>query len=186
MARKIAAHAKSELVECNGVAMLSTTVENVHLAFQAAKNLNAALKNFIKREGASGAHVVSFAKDFRSVASSGKDQLVQRFIERHFPAKEFLFLGVARYAFPELVESSVGRIVDTYAEEFNATYEKTEGGISVTHAAVFRKIAREVLSNIRADIKAAGFGPNPFLENTLLSSVFEIDVLAEVLKAIQD
>lgn len=165
--------------------MLPTTFSNVHDAFQGAKNLNAALKNFIKREGNNGGQVVSFAKDFRGVVSSGRAPAVQLFIEKNYPAKEFLFLGVARYAFPELVESSVGRIIEKYADDFNTTYERGEAGISVKNAAAFKKIAKDVLSIIREDIKAAGFGSNPFLENALLASVFEVEVLAEVMKVLQ-
>ena len=165
--------------------MLPTTVTQVQDAFQAAKNLNAALKSFIKREGGNGSQVVSFAKDFRAAVSTGKAPAVAFFIEKNYQNKQVYFLGVARYAFSDLVETSVGRIIEKHAESFNATYERGEEGVTVTDAAQFKKIATEVLSMIRGDIKAAGLAENPFLENALLASVFEVEVLAEVMKVIE-
>jgi hypothetical protein len=165
--------------------MLPTTVPQVQDAFQAAKNLNAALKNFIKREGGNGAQVVSFAKDFRAAVSTGRAPAVTFFIEKNYPAKQVFFLGVARYAVPELVETSVGRIIEKHAEAFNTTYQRGENGITVTDAAQFKKIVRDVLAMIKEDIKAAGLTENPFLENALLASVFEVEVLAEVMKVVE-
>jgi hypothetical protein len=162
--------------------MLPTTVSDVQETFGNAKNLNAALKNFMKRESRSGEQVVSFAKDFRSAVTTGKAPTINAFIEKNYPRKEVYFLGVARYAFPELVESCVGRIIDTYAESFNQTYERQEQGISIKDAKSFASIVREVHKMVKGDIQAAELPVNGFLENALLSSVFEIDVLTEVMK----
>jgi len=162
--------------------MLPTTVQDVQAAFGSAKNLNAALKNFLKRESRSGDQVVSFAKDFRAAVGTGRQVAVSAFIEKNYPRKEVFFLGVARYAFPELVESCVGRIIDRYAEAFNQTYERTEQGITIKDAKTFGSIVREVHQLVKGDIQAAELPVNGFLENALLSSVFEIDVLTEVMK----
>lgn len=162
--------------------MLPTTVSDVQETFGSAKNLNAALKNFIKRESRSGDQVVSFAKDFRSAVTTGKAATINAFIEKNYPRKEVYFLGVARYAFPELVESCVGRIIDQHAESFNQTYERLEQGITIKDAKSFASIVREVHQMVKGDIQAAELPVNGFLENSLLSSVFEIDVLTEVMK----
>lgn len=161
--------------------MLPTTVSDVQDAFANAKNLNAALKNFLKRESRSGEQVASFAKDFRAAVSTGRTTAINGFIEKNFPRKEVYFLGVARYAFPELVESCVGRIIDQHAEAFNKTYERLEQGISIKDAKTFGSIVREVRQMVKRDLQAAELPVNGFLENALLSSVFEIDVLTEVM-----
>ncbi len=162
--------------------MLPTTGSDVQEAFGRAKNLNAALKNFIKRESRSGDQVVTFAKEFRAAVGTGREIAVSAFIEKNYPKKEVYFLGVARYAFPELVESCVGRIIDKYAEAFNQTYERQEQGIAVKDAKTFCAIVREVHQMVKADIQAAELPVNGFLENALLSSVFEIDVLTEAMR----
>jgi len=162
--------------------MLPTTASDAQETFSRAKNLNAALKNFIKRESRSGDQVVSFAKDFRAAVGTGRSVAVNAFIDRNYPQKEVFFLGVARYAFPELVESCVGRIIDRHAEAFNQTYERGEQGITIKDAKTFNSIVREVHQLVKADIQAAELPVNGFLENALLSSVFEIDVLTEVMK----
>jgi hypothetical protein len=161
--------------------MLPTTVSDVQEAFGSAKNLNAALKNFLKRESRSGEQVASFAKDFRAAVSTGRAAAINAFIEKNYPRKEVYFLGVARYAFPELVESCVGRIIDQHAEAFNKTYERLEQGISIKDAKKFASIVREVHEIVKGDLQIAELPVNGFLENALLSSVFEIDVLTEVM-----
>lgn len=164
--------------------MLPTTSTELSQAFSAAKNLNAALKNFLKREGNNGAQVVAFAKDFRNAVSGGKSVAIQFFIEKNYPTKEMYFMGVARYAFPEVIESTVGEIIERYADEFNATYIRDEQGISIKDAKAFGRIVAEVKAMIEAQLRAAEVPTNNFMQNSLLASVFEIDVLAEVMKVL--
>lgn len=166
--------------------MLSSSVQEVQEAFAAAKNLNAALKNLLKKESANSPQVVSFAKDFRAAAGSGKSAPRDLFIERNYPSKEFFFIGAARYAFPDLIESTVGAILNKYAEEFNATYERTDNGIKVSDVAGFARIAKDVQQIIERDIKAAELPLNNFMRNSVLSTVFEADVLAEVMKVLSN
>jgi ribosomal protein S17E len=164
--------------------MLQSTVDEVKEAFAAAKNLNAALKNLLKKEGSSSPQIVGFAKDFRNAASSGKSGPRDFFIEKHYPAKELFFMGAVRYAFPELVDATVGAIVEKFADQFNATYERNDDGIKVTNSAGFKKIAKEVHGIITSDLKAAELPTNNFMHNALLATVFEVDVFAEVMKVL--
>lgn len=165
--------------------MLPTTVQEIQESFAAAKNLNAALKNLLKKESSATPAVANFAKDFRAAVSSGKSASRDLFIERNFETKQFFFLGAARYAFPELVESTVGAIVAKYADEFNATYQRQDDGVKVTDAARFKEIVNAVRATIRNDVKAAGLPVNNFMESALLATVFEFDVLNEVMKVIE-
>lgn len=164
--------------------MLNPTVEEAKESFAAAKNLNAALKNLLKRESSGAPSVASFAKDFRAAVSSGKDAQRDLFIERNFETRRFFFIGAVRYAFPELVESTVATIVSKYADEFNATYERVEGEVTVTNAKRFQEIVGEVVAIISQDLKAADLPGNSFMKSALLATVFEIDVLNEVMKAV--
>jgi hypothetical protein len=165
--------------------MFQSTVDEVKEAFAAAKNLNAALKNLLKKEGSGTPQVVGFAKEFRNAVSSGKSGPRDFFIEKNYPAKELFFMGAVRYAFPEIVESTVGSIVEKFADQFNATYERHDDGIKVTDTAGFKKIAKEVHGIIASDLKAAELPTNNFMQNALLATVFEVDVFAEVIKVLE-
>lgn len=164
--------------------MLPTTSTELSEAFSAANNLNAALKNFLKREGNNGAQVVAFAKDFRNAVSGGRSAAIQFFIEKNYPGKEMYFMGVARYAFPEVIESTVSEIIEKYAEDFNATYVREEQGITVKDSKAFGRIVSEVKAVIESRLRAAEVPTNNFMQNSLLASVFEVDVLAEVMKVL--
>jgi hypothetical protein len=164
--------------------MVKPTVEEAQESFAAAKNLNAALKNLLKRESSATPAVASFAKDFRVAVGSGKSGPRDLFIERNFEGKQFFFMGAVRYAFPELIESTVGAIVNRFADEFNATYERQDGSVTVTDAKRFKEIVNEVLAIVNKDLKAAELPVNAFMQVALLATVFEFDVLNEVMKVV--
>jgi len=164
--------------------MLTPTIEEAKESFASAKNLNAALKNLLKRESSGAPAVASFAKEFRAAVSSGKGATRDLFIERNFENKQFFFLGAVRYAFPELVESTVGSIVTKYADEFNATYERSDGAVKVTNAKRFKEIVGEVGEAIKKDLKANDLPVNSFMQSALLAAVFELDVLNDVMQVV--
>ena len=164
--------------------MLDTNVEEVTVALTGAKNLNAALKSFLKREGAQTPQVASFAKEFRGVVSHGRPEPIRLFIEQHYDRRPMYFLGVARYAYPEVIEGVVGKIIEQHAETFNKTYERAEQGIKVTDAKGFGSIVKNVAQMIDEGLKAAGAPTSNFMRNAVMASVFEPDVLIEVLKVV--
>jgi hypothetical protein len=165
--------------------MLETTVDEVTTALTGAKNLNAALKSFLKREGTQTPQVASFAKEFRGVVSSGRPEPVRMFIEQNYEKRPMYFLGLARYAYPELIETVVGKIIEQHAETFNATYERAEQGITVTDAKGFGSIVKSVAQMIDDGLKSESLPASNFMRNAVMASVFEPDVLTEVLKVVK-
>ena len=164
--------------------MLPTTIDEVEVSFSKARNLNAALKSFLKREGTSNPQAAAFAKDFRAATSTGKQAALRAFLERHYPKREIFFVGIARYAHPELIESTVGRIVDNHADTFNATYERGDSGITIKDAGTFKKIVKSVDKTIEESLTGSELPVTNFMKNALLASVFEPEVLSEVLKVL--
>jgi hypothetical protein len=82
------------------------------------------------------------------------------------------------------VDGCVGAIVEQYADDFNSTYERGEGGIKVTNPTRFQEIVKEVQEIIKRDVKAAKLPDNKFMRSALLATVFEFDVLQEVMKVL--
>ncbi len=164
--------------------MLKTTVEEIVQGFSGAKNLNAALKNFLKREAQADPSIERFAKDFRAAASAVRPAAaalaIQAFIKKNHPAKELYFAAVARYAYPELFEATIGSIHQEYAEEFNRTYQTTEQGINVVDRAKFQSIIKQVRARVEAALTGAGLPCNNFLTNSFFLGIFEANVLKEV------
>jgi hypothetical protein len=165
--------------------MLETNVEEINGALGAAKNLNSALKKFLRVEGTSSPQVNAFAKEMRGAVARGRPEVVRTFIEKNFPKREMYFLGVARYAHAEFFESTIGDIFNAYADDFNATYEKGDSGVTVKDEASFTRIVNSVLELIETKLAGASLPSSNFLRNALLISVFEPDVLVEVLKVVK-
>ncbi len=164
--------------------MFPTTIDEVEGAFASAKNLNAALKSFLKREGKGGPQIASFAKDFRNAVGTGRPAAVKFFIEQNYSKREVLFVGLIRYVFPETVESIVTKIFDTYADEFNTTYSKSENGVTLTNPARFKEISNSVVGLVEEGLRSAELPVSNFMKNSILVCVFESDVLQEVFKQI--
>lgn len=163
--------------------MLKTSIDEVESAFRSAKNLNAALKTFLKREGTQGGPTIeTFAKGFRNAASAGKPEPIRRFIEANYPKRELHFMAVVRYAHPDVVESIIQKIFEKHAETFNSTYEKTEDSINVTDRKKFDSIITDVFSMIESELKTNEIEATNFMRNAILASIFDTEVLPEVMK----
>lgn len=161
--------------------MSHATVDEVVGVFSGAKNLNAALKSFLKREVQGNATVERFAKDFRAAASSGRAPVLSAFIQRHYPAHEVFLSAVVRYAYPELFDSTISAIYAAHAEEFNKTYSQDGESIKVSDRAKFAAIVQQVDGLIEAAVKGQGMTPNSFWRRAFLMGIFEPAVLKEIL-----
>lgn len=154
---------------------------DVEAVLSSADNLNAALKTLLKREGKPGSSVESFVKTLRSIVARNRDGELLKYIEENYSVREVHFALLASYAFPAVRESVVGEVVEKHADEFNATYERTEGGISVVNHEKFQAIVKEVVVMVKAGLQRAGIPANDFSVYALLISIFEPDVLGEAL-----
>lgn len=149
----------------------------------AAKNLNAALKNLIKREGDSNPEVVSFAKDLRARISGSHTSNIESFVEKSLERKrQGFFLGLARYAFADVIDPVVEDVIDRFADTFNTTYERTDTGVVVKLPEQFKEIVDEVARITDEALKAAEIPANSYSRTTMFATVFEADVLEEVQK----
>jgi hypothetical protein len=95
------------------------------------------------------------------------------------------FLGLARYAYGDLVETIVGKIIEEHADTFNTTYERAEQGIKVSDAKTFGMIVKSVSQMIDDGLTTSGAPTSNFMRNAIMASVFEPDVLTEVLKVVK-
>jgi hypothetical protein len=167
--------------------MLQTTIEDVESSLQAAQNLNAAVKNLLKREsqGQGSAQLVAFAKECRDVVQTRREGALRSFIEGNYPRREAFFLGLARYAHGPAFTSIIENIFNEYAAEFNSTYETGADSISVTNPERFTAIVKGVSVTIEDGLRSAGLPINNFLKNSLLVSIFEPHVLQAVLPVLE-
>lgn len=164
--------------------MFEANVDDVVGAFLAAKNTNAAIKNFLKKEKPSASSIARLAKDFRNAASAGKPEALRSFIEDNLTDNEEIFLALARYAHIEFVSTTVEEIINKYADQFNNTYEKTESGVKITDKKTFTSIAKEVQSLVEDNLKKLGLPVNEFMKQSIIGYVFEDGVKEEVMREI--
>jgi hypothetical protein len=161
--------------------MLPYSVEDVQEALSKAKNLNAAVKKFLKVEVGRDVKAERFAKSMREVAGSS-DRLAT-FVKNSLPDYEAHLLVLTRHAYQEPFGSIAQEITDTFAEEFNATYTRNEKGEpSITDKAGFKRIAGESLKRIEAGLEKGELPKNGFMKNVLVHWIFEKDLVDLVIK----
>lgn len=164
---------------------MEITPVDVEAVLASANNLNAALKTLLKREGRSGNTVEPFVKSLRSVVTRGRDDELRKYVQDNYAGKEVHFALLASYAFPALRDSVGEKVIEKYADTFNATFERDEKGIRILNPDAFKSIAKEVLEIVKTAISEAQVPCNNFSMHALLANIFEPDVLAEVLKVLK-
>ena len=143
----------------------------------AAKNLNAAIKNFLKKELKPGDKGERFVKDLRDLAPFKNLVKFQSYIAAALPQFELHLLVLVRYAHGEILEKVIEQLFAKYADDFNTSYEKTAKGINITNAAKFEQIVKSVLADIPNLLTAQQIKPNGFIRNAVLFLTFEQEVL---------
>jgi hypothetical protein len=160
-----------------GTYMLETNSIEVVQALGAAKNLNAALKSFLKKQGSSAKAMEPFVKELRSVVQTAKNEILTTFVEKNLQRKEQYFVALVPFAFPEAVNGIVEQVISKYADGFNSTYQKGEDGVEITDHEKFAEIVSIVMSEIDSGLTAGGLAPSNFLRNALVATIFEPDLL---------
>ncbi len=164
--------------------MLETTIDDTVQTFLSARNLNAALKNFLKQEAKPDNDVERFSKDFRTIVSQGRPAMIRTYIEKNIADNEILFLALVRYAHPEFFTGTIQHVIDTYADTFNQTYERKDELLVVKDKTAFKAIVKSVDEFITSSLQKADMGSSLFVRKSLLVNIFDADVLEEVVKVL--
>jgi ribosomal protein S17E len=157
--------------------VFSFTTEDVVGSLKRAGNINAALKNFLKREVRRGDPAERFVKDLREVMVGKDETRALNYIEKRRPGFDSHLVAIGSYAHSEMVMVLANQIVEKYADRFNATYEVKDEDIAVKDKKEFESIMKEVSGVITQTLKEAGFGDSVFMQSVIFSTVFDRPVL---------
>ncbi|NMC61921.1 MAG: hypothetical protein GYA55_02000 [SAR324 cluster bacterium] len=161
--------------------MFSSKKEEVVELFNQAKNLNAVIKKILKQEVKRGSPEERFFKDFRNVVISNRaTQLIEAFVEKHHPAAERYFMVIAGYIHDEAMVDISSKIIDEYADAFNATYSQNGSDIEITDQKNFEKIAKEALKKIENGLKEHDLPTSSFLKGVLVNRLFTPEVVGKL------
>lgn len=163
--------------------MKEVTTDEVVESFKCARNLNAALKNLLKKEASHNEALGRFAKSFRTAVSGvNATSAMKFFVEKNYKNEDLFFLAAARYAHTEFLEKLIDQVITDHGEEFNQTYTLGQNSIEIKDKAKFTSIAQEVSVKADAALKEASLPVCSFMKLAFYHSLFEPQVLREVLK----
>lgn len=166
--------------------MLSYTPEDVVASLRGAKNLNAAVKNFLKKDVGNDARIAQFAKELRAAFESPLKQRADLFIRQSLPQSEIPLIGVVRYCYVDGISAVVEQIAAQYAEEFGATYQQSVDGVEIKDRATFERIISEVVGGLGQRLEAQKLPASNFMKNAVLMFLFEADVLKHVIPLLRE
>ena len=155
----------------------STDVLNV---FKRSRNINAAVKNFLKKEVKNNPELERFAKNFRSAQTSGDDARALSFIEKYLEVEPRYFLALGGYAHVDFVTKVSEAVVTNHADAFNATYELTETEVEIKNKKEFERIAKAALAQIDGELKTYELADSPFMRSVVTNAIFDDRVLTHV------
>lgn len=164
--------------------MLEYNLNDLVQALDGAKNINAALKKFLKNEVSTDQKSSRFVKDLRTICASKVPNIKTEFLGDKLPTFEPHLLGIIRYAYAEQTAAITSQITEKYADDFNTTYEEKEDGIVVKDPAKFNKIAKQVVAEIETGLKEKELPVSPLMKNVMLFHIFDPAVLKEVLQGL--
>ena len=160
--------------------MLDYATSDVLEVFEASPNMNAALKNFVKREVTKGDPGGPIAKSLKQVLASKDTSRIEGFLNKHKEENGGYLLAIGGYAHLEFITIISEHIVDNYAESFNETFESDGTECKVTDDKEFKKIATQALDEIAEAIDNAELPKNPFMQSVVYNAIFEDAVFEKV------
>jgi hypothetical protein len=162
--------------------MLTYTNAEIVETLRAAKNINAAVKKFLKAEGDANPRAARFAKSLRDAFASRSPVFGEKFIETYRADYEIEILALTKYAFADQIVAISSQVIEKYADVFNETYAVDGDKFSFTDEKKFKEIVLEVLAIVDGSLKALSIPQSAFTKNTLIYSIFDPIVAKEVVK----
>lgn len=165
--------------------MLTYSPQNVVESLRNAKNLNAAVKNFLKREVGGDAKVGQFAKDLRSAFESRMTERADNFIAKALPSQEIPLLSIVRYAYAEGLAQIVESIANEHADNFAKTYAAKNDGIELVDKKNFEAILSKVVTSLGNLLTSHNIPNNNFMKNAVLLFLLEPEVFKAAMPLFQ-
>jgi hypothetical protein len=156
------------------------TTEEIVSAIKSCPNINAAIKNILRKEVGNDARLARFFKDLREVCQSSQSERLTNFVNKHMEDHSHLFLSITRYGHFAKVDQITAPIIEKYADEFNSTYEAEGEGIKIKDKEKFKKIAKEVVGSFNDSLKEHGLPDSKFMQEMLITTLFDANVAPEV------
>jgi lipid II:glycine glycyltransferase (peptidoglycan interpeptide bridge formation enzyme) len=160
--------------------MFNYTCKEAVEALECSKNINAALKKFLKQEIQNNDGSEKFVKLLKKALADGKSDRAERILENHLPEfEDYLFL-MADFALPEITTQIAEQVVTKFAEQFNQSYEISDKTVTIKDQSTFERIAKEAVQEIDAQLSKEDIPGPAFMKNVLIYRIFDDVVIKEI------
>lgn len=160
--------------------MLIYTSKDVVEILKKSKNINSAIKSFLKKEVKKGDPAEKFAKSLKVVLLDGNFQRAISFIDANLAKFENHLFVIGQYAFSEFTSSVTDELIEKYADSFNETYKIEGGELEILNRADFSNIVKSSLKLIDDKFREFELPSSPFLKKLLIMAIFHQELHSEI------
>lgn len=155
-------------------------------ALKSCPNINAALKNLLKKDIQANKELARVVKDLRDICQAPKnEQRLEAFVDRHIKKYPHIFQAVVRYGHFDKIDAITAPAIEQHAEQFNATYQNQEQSITITDRKRFDSIASQVISDFRKQLTGQQLPSDDFMLSVLITTLFDPQVVPEIEALVQ-
>lgn len=149
------------------------STEEIKCAFFKANNLNAALKNVLKKEAQKGSDLEKVIKILKKGVLAKKDNLLRNTLDKCLPKYKAECTLILRYAYDDEISEIANEIIEKHGENFNSTYESDGDKITITDNTEFNHIIGDVLKITESKFKELNLENNNLFKFILFDTVFD-------------
>jgi hypothetical protein len=138
-----------------------------------AKNLNSAVKSYLKHETEKSEQEIRVLKALRKVLLPGQKKALENFLGLHAEKHAFALFVLLRHAYFQDLSPVVAQAIEGYAERFNATYEYQGEELRVLDATGFESIVKQVAGLLSENLATRGLADKQVLHRVFLHLLYE-------------
>lgn len=153
-------------------------IEEVKSGILSSDNLNAALKNVLKKEAEKGSSLEKFSKALRKSATAKNEKVLKNTLDQHADKYKHESILILRYVYDLQITDIANLIIGEYGEEFNTTYENNDEVITLTSESRFNEIINEVKELSKKKLKEHKMEVNTLNKFILFDTLFDRPVFA--------
>lgn len=154
-------------------ALKKIDIEEIKTGILNSNNLNAALKNVLKKEAEKGSSLEKFSKALRKATSAKNEKVLKNTLDQYAEKYKPESILILRYVYDKEITEISNLIIEKFGEEFNSTYENKDELISLTNEDRFNEIINEVKELSQKKLKEYNMQPNTLNKFILFDTLFD-------------
>jgi hypothetical protein len=152
-------------------------LEELRTLILRSKNLNSAVKSYLKHEVEKQAKEIRFLKAIRKVSLPTQKKQLMHFLEQCTDEYAIALFILVRHAYFHVLSPVLEEVIREKAEVFNATYTSHGDEITIKDEKTFQSVVQEVSKMLDDALAKEGFGGSKMLHKIFMHLLYDAAVV---------